>query len=63
MDKTDKLMYFIKDDTRDYSYCKLKLVVETFEHSTLLTNQSKCTKVPKVIEPTNRKALLMDFGD
>ena len=33
---------------------RLKLVVETFEHSTYGTNQSKFTKAPKVVKPTNK---------
>ena len=31
---TDKLMYIPNDDTQNYPFCRLKLVVETFEHST-----------------------------
>ena len=30
----DKLIYNPNNDTQNYSFCKLKLVVETFEHST-----------------------------
>ena len=56
----DRLMYIPNDDTQNYPLCRLQLVVETFEHSTMWTNQSKFTIV---VEPTNRKALLMDFGD
>ena len=33
--------------------CRSKLVGEMFEHSTLLTNQSKFTKVPKVVKLFN----------
>ena len=35
-DKTmaDKLMYILYDDNQNYPFCRLKLVVETFEHST-----------------------------
>ncbi len=36
----------------------LQLVVKTLEHSTKWTNQSKLNKVPKVVAPTNKKALL-----
>ena len=34
-DKTiaDKLIYTSKDDTQNYPFCRLKLVVEIFEHS------------------------------
>ena len=31
----DKLMYIPNDDTQNNSFCGVKLVVETFEHSTL----------------------------
>ena len=50
------------DDTQYYPFCRLKLVVETFEHSTYLTNQSKFTKVPKVDKPTNKKGYYKTFG-
>ena len=30
----DKLMYIPNDDAQKYPFCRLKLVVETFEHST-----------------------------
>ena len=53
----DKLMYITNDDTQNYHFCRLKLVVETFEHSTWLTNQSKFTEVPKVVKPTNKETL------
>ncbi len=35
-DKTmaDKLIYIPNDDTKKYPFCRFKLVVETFEHST-----------------------------
>ena len=54
----DKLMYNPNDDTKNYPFCKLKTVVETFEYSTLWTNQSKFTDVPKVVKLTNKKPLL-----
>ena len=58
MDKTiaDKLMY--NNDTQNNAFFKLKLVVETFEHSTQWTNQSKSNKVLKVVKPTSKKTLL-----
>ena len=34
MAMTDKLMYIPNYDTQNYHFCKLKLVVETFKHST-----------------------------
>ena len=35
-DKTmaDTLMYILNDDTQNYTFCRSKLVVEPFEHST-----------------------------
>ena len=30
-----KLMYIPNDDTQNYPFCRLKLVVEMFEHPTL----------------------------
>ena len=42
-DKTiaDKLMYIPKNDTQNYFFCGIKLVVETFEHLTYKqTNQN-----------------------
>ena len=37
----DKLMYIPNDDTQNYPFCNLQLVVETFGHLTRRTNQSK----------------------
>ena len=36
MDKTigDKLMYIPNDDTQNYPFCSLKLLLEMFKHST-----------------------------
>ena len=36
MDKTmtDKLMYIPNDNTQNYLFCRLQLVVETFGHAT-----------------------------
>ena len=51
----NKLIYIPNDDTQNYPLCRLKIVVETFEHPTELINQSKFTEVPKVVEPTNKE--------
>ena len=53
----EELMY-IPDDIQNYPFCRLQLEVETFEHSTWWTKQSKFTEVSKVIKPTNKKKLL-----
>ena len=37
-------MYIPNDDTQKYPFVRLQLVVETFEHSTSWTNQSKFNK-------------------
>ena len=58
-----KLMYIPIDDTQNYPFCRLKLVAEMLEHSTLWINQSKFTEVQKVVKPTNNKTLLQNFGD
>ena len=52
----DKLMLHI------LPLLQIKLVVETYEHSTQYSNQSKFTKVPKVVKSSNKKTLLQNFG-
>ena len=52
----DKFMYIPIDDTQNYSFYRLKLVVETFELNKQ-TNQNS-VKVPKVVKPMNKKTLL-----
>ena len=54
----DKLMYIPNDDRQNYPFCRFKLVVETFDHSSQWTSYLKFTKVPKVIKQTNKKLLL-----
>ena len=63
-DKTmaNKLMWISNDDTQKYPFCRLQFVVETFGHSTLWTNQSKFTEVPKVIKPTIKKTCHKTLG-
>ena len=46
----DRLMNIPNDDTQYYHFCKLKLVVKTFEHSTSWTNNQYVMKVPKVVK-------------
>ncbi len=45
-------MYISNDDTLNYTFCLLELVVETFEHP---------TKVRKVFKPTNKKPYYKTF--
>ena len=52
-------MYIPNDDTQNYPFYRLKLLVKTFEYSTQLTNQSKITDYPKVVKPTNKKTLFI----
>ena len=49
---TDKLMYIHNDDTQNYPFCRLELVVSTNEQ----TNHN-LIKVPKVVKPTNKKTI------
>ena len=49
----EKFMYIPNDDTQNYPFSGLKLMVETFEH--LMNQPVKTPKVPKVIMPTNKK--------
>ena len=54
-DKTmaDKLMYILNDDTQNYPFYRLQLMLETFGHTTKWTNQSEFKK--KIVKPTNKK--------
>ncbi len=55
----DKLMYIPNYYTQNYHFCRLQLVVETLGH---LTNQNSI-KVPRVVQTTNEKTLLLTHGD
>ena len=53
----NKLMYNPNDDTKTYPVCRLQLVVDTLD--TQHMNQPiKIQRVPKVVEPTNKKTSL-----
>ena len=56
-------MYIPNNDTQNHIFYRLKLVVETFEHSSSWTNHLKYTKVPKVVKLTNKKMILKEFGE
>ena len=45
----DNQMYITNDDTQNYPFSRLKLLIETFEKP---SNQTSL-KVPKVFKPTN----------
>ena len=51
----DKFIYIHNDDTHNYPFCTLQLVVESFLHfqQSEPTNQNSI-KVPKVIKTTNK---------
>ena len=53
----DKLMYNPNDDTQK-TFCKFRLLVETFQKSSLWINQSELSKVPKFA----RKHCYKTFG-
>ena len=53
-------MYIPNEDTHNYPFFRLKLVVETQLNEP--TNQNSLI-IPKVVKPTNKKLLLLDFGD
>ncbi len=59
---TDKLMYIPNDDTQNYPFSRLQLLVQTFGHSTKCV-QMYFNKSYKDVELTNKKTLLYDFGD
>ena len=52
----DKLMYILNYNIQNYHFCRF-VIKETLGHSTKLTNQLKFNKNPKVVMPTNKKAL------
>ena len=54
----DKLMYIHNDDTQNYPFCGLQLMVEMFGCSTEWTNQSKFNTSPQGFKPTNMKTIL-----
>ena len=56
----DKLIYIHNDDSQNYPFCSVKLVVKMFELNKP-TNQNS-EKVPKVVKPSNKKTLLKNFG-
>ena len=51
----DKSMYIPNDDTANYPFCRLQLVVETTQPNEQ-TNQNSI-KVLKAVKPTNKETL------
>ena len=59
-----KLMYILNDDTQNYPFCRLQLVVDPFGLNIMnkpIKIQSKSSK--KAINLTNKKTLLKIFWD
>ena len=59
----DKLMYIPNDHKQNNHFYSFKLVVETFEHSTKLTNQSKFTKSPTLLRQQVRKYKTLETSE
>ena len=53
----DKLMCTSNDDTQNYPFCRLQLVVKTFGHSTYDNEPTNQNSIPKVVKPTKKKML------
>ena len=51
----DKLMYIPNDDTKNYSFCRLKLVVETLDTQLNEPTNKISIKIPKVETLTKKK--------
>ena len=54
-------MYIPNDEIQNLRFCRLKLLVETFE--LIIPTNHNSVKVPKVVKITNKKTLLKNFGD
>ena len=50
----DKLMYIPNDDTQNYPFCRLKLVLKHLNTQLIETTNQK---VPKVIKSRNKKVI------
>ena len=55
----EKFMYILIDDTQNWPFWRLQLVVETLNKPT----KQNSIKVHKVGKPTYKKTLLWYFGD
>ena len=51
------LMYIPNNDTQNYSFCRLHLVVKTFVHQFDDPTNQNSIIVPKVIKPMDKKKL------
>ena len=50
-------MYIPNDDTQNLLFCKLQLVFKRFDTQTNEQANQNSIKVPKIVEPTNKKTL------
>ncbi len=48
----------LNDDTQNYPYCRLQLMVEKFENRLIEPTNQNLIKVPKVVKPKNKKTLV-----
>ena len=55
----NKLIFTHNDDTQNNAFCRLQLVVETFNTQLNETTNQNALKVPKVIKPINKKKFIM----
>ena len=54
-----KLMYIPNNNTQNYPFCRLQLMVETYGQWALTESiNQNLVKVPKVVKSTNKKSLL-----
>ena len=53
----DKLNYIPNDDTLNYPFCRLQLVVERLDTQLNEPTNQNAIKVPKVVQPTNNNTL------
>ena len=54
----NKLMYIPYDDTQNYPFCRLKLMVERLDTQLNEQINQNSIKVPKVVKPKSKKTLL-----
>ena len=53
----DELMHIPIDDTQNYQFCRLQLVVETLDTQLNEPTNQNQVNIPKIIRETNRKIL------
>ena len=58
----NKLMYILNDNTQKYPFCRVKLVVETFEQSTYEQTNQNPLKPPKWVSQRIGKCYYKTLG-